>query len=259
MMYPEPVEQAGFVNDYPYPATEQQSYDFQSLEQIANEVLDMNDRHHEDPLEQNNENVHGSHTNDTVPMPHAVPKPDESVDSGVSLSNNHSNTEGVGHVTTPVMDPAFSVQEDNKTAIVNGETNADHHDAVLSHVIPPVQSIIEPGTATNGVLSETIRPTSASASKTDVSGLPLYQPPAPVSQSPEATKRQPCLPNGSSTEKRKRESMSATPRPSTAQIAKVDGDEHATRDDLSVVHETDDERMARLLQQEELGLRRRNQ
>lgn len=255
-VYPEPAEQGPYgSNSYPYPTTEQaqtHQYEYPSLEQIANEVLDMNGRGHEDyidaqlnalpntlpyqpPYNPAHANVHVYEAQDAAPGPNVSSKPDESVDSAISLPNTESHTRD------------RSVDERLRDAF------AADSDAGVYHGLPAVQPSVEANGATQPV-SVGPKPT-ASPRNNDASGLPLYRPPAPVSQSPEQTKRQPiALVNGAADiQKRKRESMSATP---SAKKVKLDVEGRASREPS--VQETDDERIARLMQQEELGLRRRS-
>ncbi|KAK4548729.1 hypothetical protein LTR36_008502 [Oleoguttula mirabilis] len=264
-VYPEPAEQGSYSNhSYPYPTTEQaqtNGYEYPSLEQIANEVLDMNGRGHEDyidaqlnalpyqPPHNPHVNVHVYEAHDTAPMSNALAKPDESVDSAIFLPN----AESMDQATSTARNRDRSVDERLMDALT-----ADSGTGVY-HGIPFVQPSVE----TNG--TNHVEPTGPVPTfhqtlgpKNDASGLPLYRPPAPVSQSPEQTKRQPVsLVNGAVdpwAQKRKRDSTSATPGSKKARIGDHEG--HASREPS--VQETDDERFARLMQQEELGLRQRS-
>ena len=94
--------------------------------------------------------------------------------------------------------------------------------------------------------------TSPSLQKSNANELPLYKPPAPLSQSPELTKRQPQLSNGdvsdaAASTKRKRDSMSSAsgtkkPRLNSVEPTGVD---------------TESLELAKTLQQGDLGLRQR--
>lgn len=243
-MYPEPEGRGQYTaNNYPYPSTEQNaSYGYQSLEQIASQVLDMNGGHHEEFLDPAingtapHEHVHVYEANDTAPMPNGLTKPDESVDSAVSLSNGVTN----------------GTNGSEQNGLTNGhhphgaESNAD--EAVFYHGLSEVQRFVEASRQENGehALPTTEAPAAQLTPKTDVSSLPLYKPPAPLSLSPEATRR-------AADAKRKRDSFSMTPG---TKKAKLDGVEREDRE--ASVQETEDERLARLLQQEDIGLRRRS-
>jgi len=233
------------------------SFDFQSLEQIANEVLDMNGRHYEEPLDgtmkpdQSNEHVNIFEAHNAAPMTNGVPKPDGSVDSAVSFPN-HDFLEQ--HVSAPVIDSALTEQQVNGTTDSKAGATIEDPDMMFFHGLPPVQALIENGATSNGDPAPPPE-TTVSAPKADISTLPLYQPPAPPSQSPETVKRQPLLVNGASVHKRRRDSTPVASRPPSAKKARLDGEERAGKD--LAVRESDDERMARLIQQEELGLRQR--
>lgn len=200
---------------HPYPTTEQAApqFQFQSLEQIANEVLDMNGRSHEHhaALVQHNLECqpHVHNIQDASPQPDGINRPDGSVDSAVSL---------------PGADPKSSDH-----GAINGTAHSHHVEhSVMFQGLPLVQQ------------SE-LEVTSGASN-----GLPLYQPPAPVqSQSPELSKRP--LASG----------LDHPPSPSLDQTShkrKRDSLSSATSSKFKVA-ETDDERLARLLRQEDLGLR----
>ncbi|KAK5124570.1 hypothetical protein LTR85_001787 [Meristemomyces frigidus] len=262
-VYPEPTEQGSHSNNsYPYPMNEQpytNAYEYPSLEQIANEVLDMNGRGHEDyidaqlnalPYQQPHNphvNVHVYESHDTAPLPDGSSKPDESVDSAISLPS----TERLDQSTLAAHDRDRSVDERLMDAFAADSGAGVYHDLSF------VQSSVE----TNGAKhAESVGPAPAiqptTGPKNDASGLPLYRPPAPVSQSPEQTKRQPVafLNGAADSQKRKRDSISATSDFKKARIDDAGG--RASREPS--VQETDDERFARMMQQEELGLRQRS-
>ena len=254
--YPDPAGQSQFTNQsYPYPVVEQaqaQGYDYPSLEQIANEVLDMGGSRHEDYIDaqlnalpfqrrepQHQVQVH--HTNDDTPMLNDHPKPDGSVDSAVSLPNSENFEQG-----KPAPDVVRTVDDRLRDALAGGGAGGEFHDD--PHIVQPsVETTVK--TDINGA-----RHGSPPTSKHDVSGLPLYRPPAPLSQSPELMKRQPTMAtNGTadtSTQKRKSDAMSVSPNAKKAKM-----DMRASREPS--VHETEDERFAREMHQEQLGLRRR--
>lgn len=200
-----------------------------SLEQIANEVLvDMTD-----PQDQGQtaleRNLHLFQTADTAPMTTgSPPQPDESVDSAISLPASEAPKENGltnGHAIPQEEAPQLSTEP--------SEAKAQQHDG---------------------------RPQS-SASKSGVEGLPLYQPPAPISQSPELSKRQPALTNGASPAtdtngvKRKRESVSSTPGAKKSQMNFAGGPESAIAEEGG---DRESRELAKMLQQEDRGLRRRS-
>lgn len=208
-----------------------------SLEQIASEVLDMNGAEPQDPSQTALErNLHLFQNADTASMTNGnSPKPDESVDSAISL-------------------PAAEAPAQN------GLTNG-HHTAPDSEEMPAQPSIEPSEPKATSVQAPDARPQS-SASRSGVEGLPLYQPPAPVSQSPEVSKRQPAPINGISHAspetngvKRKRDSTSATPGLKKAKTALQGGPEQAIAED----GDKESLELARMLQQEDRGLRRRSQ
>ena len=253
-VYPEPSGQGPYAHQsYPYPTTEHaqnQGYEYPSLEQIANEVLDMNGRGQEDyidaqlnalPYQRHNphEHVHVYHAHDTAPMPDGLPsgmrKPDESVDSAISLPNSDTIEQ-----TRAVDERTRSVDERLMDAFAanNG----------IYHGLPPVQPSVEPnGPAVNGE-SVSQLPVPQHSVQDDANALPLYRPPAPLSQSPEQTKRQPvtALANGFSDlivlKRKAPDSASVSPDVKRAKTGE---------------HETEDERLAKEMHQEEIGLRRR--
>ena len=280
-MYPEP-EQNGAYDDsrYPYPTTEQPqpynapqpAYFIPSLEQIANEVLvDMNGNEYQEPgsnAEQLDSKEHVRLLNgaDTAPMPNGETKPNESsADSAVSLPNSEvleqNGAEAMDHPAQHISD-ARTNNESSHAAV------AEHHE------LPPAHQSIEADTiqANHEPTSPlTAASTSPTAAKGSVSNLPLFQPPAPLSQSPETAKRQPLMPNGVSHGnssspveatplKRKRDSTSVTPGAKSAKKARVDGGDHHL-DGVQMGQPTEDRQsieLAKMLQQEDLGLRRRS-
>lgn len=222
------------------------AYQLQSLEQIASEVLDMDGDDAPDRTETALVNAMQAFNNSGLPVTNGnghPPKPDESVDSAVAL---------------PRMDPEFVEQNGVTNGAVKENGIEAKHDLPTSSEFPTT----EPSAQTNG-----IRPTSqpdarpqSSASKSGFDSLPLYQPPAPVSVSPEVSKRQPALTNGniphaeSNGQKRKRDSLSAMPSSKRAKIDMVGGAEQAVVED----DELQSLELARMLAQEDRGLRRRS-
>lgn len=160
------------ANNYSYTATERPHlYQMQSLEQIASEVLDMN-ADYQDHNESHKEV--GS-----VPMPHGLPTDpadaDGSVDSGVSLPGSE-NVEHKGDAA---------------------DMTTEHSAALAAYQIPGHdESKSAPQPAGGGV--EKVAGAGAveaphNAQTNSIGSLPLYRPPAPLSQSPEQSR---CLPNG---------------------------------------------------------------
>lgn len=233
-MYPAPEENEGPYSDYrPYPTSEQPrtynappaSYNLPSLEQIANEVLvDMNGNEYHDQGAQQ--------VFDTAPMSNGHVKPDESVDSAVSLPASESK----------------SPPE---------EAAAVHHELPQPSIETRVAQALGGSTATPVATS------TSPVAKSVVDGLPLYQPPAPLSHSPETSRRQSAMPNGvhyskatSPVEgKRKRDSTSVTPARAMKKVRMDGADEHSVMppgEDMESIE------LARSLQQQDLGLRRRS-
>lgn len=263
-MYTEATENGGWRDEqsYPYPTTEQAqpynpsqpSYTIPSLEQIANEVLvDMNGNEYEHS-QQNNlmEHVHVFDDEpDTAPMTngHSHSKPDdshESVDSGVSLPTTEALNKDVRSRS-----PAAEAPADTNTSNDVAEEPVYVHEETAP-ARPSIEGNSDNAGPTSPLTTEFQPLHPDPATKNSVSSLPLYQPPAPVSQSPDAVRR----PNGVAKahspvveSKRKRESSaSVTPSKKARQ---------ASREPEQVVDQKTLE-LARMLQQEDLGLRRRS-
>jgi hypothetical protein len=185
----------------------------------------MNGRSHEDHQHDPLENVHVYNPNDIgIPshdIPTGHPKPDESVDSAISLPGSDSSE----HKST---------QPNGNTATASSE-NRD-----------------EQSRETNGL-------TSPSLERRIVSDLPLYRPPAPLPTSPEQGRRHIHLPDGPATDsiKRKRDSVSDRSASHSTKKPKMAGSFEESKQ-LPVI---DDEResleLAKALQADENGLRRR--
>jgi len=164
------------ASNYSYPATERPHlYQMQSLEQIASEVLDMNADYQDQ--------------NDAQPVsndagPHRLPKDsadaDGSVDSGVSLPGSE-NMEHKGDAADMTME----------------------HSAALAAYQVPGQSdskaMPQPTTEHSAeVINSSAVEAPQNAQNNSINSLPLYRPPAPLSQSPEQSRRLPNgVPNGS--------------------------------------------------------------
>ena len=256
-MYTNHDEHGGYEDVRPsYPVAEQPQphglpsgqYQLPSLEQIANEVLvDLNgDETREQDLKTQllefNRMANGVPSGE---MTNGEVKPDESVDSAVSLPPSEAlEQSGAGSKDTP-----GEAQQSNGDALPNGV---------------PVER--EPAPAHPSIEAESANDDNnivAKSATNKVAELPLYQPPAPLSTSPEITKQQPVLTNGvsgspSPTEsgslKRKRGSMSATP--GSAKKARVDGEGESAV--LLSPEEKQSLELAKMLQAEDLGLRRRS-
>ena len=110
----------------------------------------------------------------------------------------------------------------------------------------------------------------AAKNEFDASTIPLYEPPAPAIQSPSSTKKQP-LTNGihalksreavSTTSKRKRDSISEIKGGKNAKVNGVIAHAQQGQSDVAVADGNEDQEsmeLARMLQQEERGLRRRS-
>jgi F-box and leucine-rich repeat protein 10/11 len=289
-IYHDPGQHATYdQHAYPYPATghhphsyhqhQQQphpNYAIPSLEQIANEVLvDMSGTEHEpgtalpDGLDQIRAfNAGGDSSPASNGEPPADSKPDGSVDSGVALPANDTSKQAEEEavpLTAEEPKDAVSLPVDEEfnsstTRLTNGATTHDDSESASrlpnGDTMPNGSSLPSITNSTQQQDGNTSRPTTAN--KASANDLPLWQPPAPIAKSPESVKRQPKLTNGASSPlpaepasiKRKRDSTSATPG---AKKMKLDAASP------SVNGEVDKESMelAKMLQQEELGLRRR--
>lgn len=263
--YPEPGEQNQYANGgYFYPSTvqPQQSQDpqyiFPSLEQIANEVLDMNGRTHEErgpdmdyidaqlnaPIVPHNShqaqsNIQAQSLQQTTCTPNGTANGDGNVDCAVSPSNNDANTK-----------LEQSVDERLRDALAAGNV-------IVHHTQHPMQTTIEKNVQTS---DHSMSPPKnfqglSQPMKSQVPSPPLYRPPATLSRSPEQTKRQPAsFVNGysDSSPKVKMDFISRSPGITKEGISEVrDSREHSPQ-------ETADEMLARRLAQEEMGLRRRS-
>ena len=261
-MYTEHDESARYTDTRPsYPAEEQPLgygmrpglYQLPSLEQIANEVLvDLNgDDNHEQDLksqliEFNNRMANGMPKADTFPLPNGDAKPDESVDSAVSL-------------------PTSEVLEQNKVATVDTpEQPALPNGVPQENEISPAHPSIETDANTRRP-SKDLSSSGEEPSPNAMTSLPLYQPPAALTNSPETTKQQPLMTNGASPSpvesaslKRKRNSTSVTPSVKKARVEDVE--QRRSREPSVPLTEEEKQSMelAKMLQQEELGLRRRS-
>jgi F-box/leucine-rich repeat protein 10/11 len=189
----------GYVdNTYNYAAPQRpQMYQYESLEQIASQVLDMNGHSNEDPH-------HDPHAQEAPHMPNGgdekfdASNADGSVDSGISLPGSDSDRKEDQGINESAHEPP---------ATENGLSETHPSLETSSH--PAVQS-----------------------KDPSVTSLPLYRPPAPLSQSPELSRRQPVLPD----------------------VVEKDGP--PSGQDETEEEKTDRE-LAVALQQEGLGLRRR--
>jgi F-box and leucine-rich repeat protein 10/11 len=255
-MYTNHDEHVGYEDvrsSYPIPEQPQPhglappgQYQLPSLEQIANEVLvDLNG---DDGREQDLKAQLLEFNRMANGVPHGVPtgeingevKPDDSVDSAVSLPPS----EALEHSGTTANDSPGDEQQ-----VINDP---------LSNGGPAHPSIEATESANDGSIIVAKTP------PTKVPELPLYQPPAPLSTSPEVTKQQPILTNGvggspesiegSPSLKRKRGSLSATP--GSVKKARIDGEVGEVANPPAE-EEKQSLELAKMLQAEELGLRRR--
>lgn len=151
-------------NNYSYPATERPHlYQMQSLEQIASEVLDMNaDYQDHSESRPNSKDLGSAH------LPHGLPvdaaEAEENVDSGVSLPGSDS--------------------AENNGSQARKEDAADmttEHSTALAAYQAPGPEDVKAAHASHDTQNNS------------TSSIPLYRPPAPLSQSPEQSRR---LPNG---------------------------------------------------------------
>ncbi len=240
-------------------------YQLPSLEQIANEVLvdlsgnDNQEQELKSKLLEFNQFVKEVQSSDTAPITNGDAKPDESVDSAVSL-------------------PTTEAPEQNTPELANDFVQDQPHGQAAGDALPNgVNSKQEAPAAHPSIESDAItvqhpEPSHSSIRKPSSSAieqLPLYQPPAPPSKSPEATKRQPngimhgnnTSPEASTPLKRKRNSTSATPGLSSVKKARRESGERRQSMEPSfplTEEEVQSLELAKMLQQEDLGLRRRS-
>ncbi|KAK0305274.1 JmjC domain-containing histone demethylation protein 1 [Friedmanniomyces endolithicus] len=215
--YPEPTDEGAYTHhSYPYPEPEQQnSYvsEYPSLEQIASEVLDMNGQADEGDFidRQLNalsyERLHGQHSSSPQDRHGAMSrthgptaKASDSVDSGVSFP--HFDISGAAQ------DPERSLDDRLREALTADGT-------VTYEGLPALQTTTWSNGFGNGAPHSAVAGSESAEgfmppANDDATALPLYQPPASLSESPEQVKRQP-MTNGitkSSPHKRKRASFS---------------------------------------------------
>lgn len=295
-MYPEPANSHPFGgNAFPYPSNDRPSlYNLPSLEQIATEVLDMDGRGHESyenglaAIEQFNrqreENVHSllsqqdvkqANGSDTSIFADHSGQADGSVDSGVAMAPNSekgglpsgADKSGVSNYSGPA---SQSLQAGAVSIVPGADDEAStRHELPVQQSSSEVTSVGGEGSAQASSLPATAETISTSTNSTSnpedksearrssFASIPIYKPPAPPMKSPEVSRkdiaksatspsveaRSPTTPN-----RRKRGSFSSVPS------AKKAGQEPS----LPALEEEDnDVRLARSLQQEELGLRRR--
>ena len=269
-LYHQPDENAGYDHaNYSYQTGEQPQpnglpsapYQLPSLEQIANEVLvdlsgnDNQEQELKSKLLEFNQFVNAAQSRDTAPMPNGDAKPDESVDSAVSLPNTEKLEQNGVYSAESSVQPRVDEQAASEP---------------LPNGVPAKQEApaAHPSIETDAFI---VRRPAEKPSPSAIEQLPLYQPPAPPSKSPETVKRQP---NGishgnsmspeaatSTSLKRKRNSTSATPGSTSAKKAKVESGEVRRSREPSVPLTEEEKQsleLARMLQQEDLGLRRRS-
>ncbi|KAK0784685.1 JmjC domain-containing histone demethylation protein 1, partial [Friedmanniomyces endolithicus] len=215
--YPEPTDDGAYTHhSYPYPEPEQQnSYasEYPSLEQIASEVLDMNGQADEGDFidRQLNalsyERLHGQHSSSPQDRHGAMSrthgptgKASDSVDSGVSFT--HFDMNGAAQ------DPERSLDDRLREALTADGT-------VTYDGLPALQTTAWSNGFANGAPHSAVAVSESTEgfmppADGDATALPLYQPPASLSESPEQVKRLP-MTNGitkASPHKRKRASFS---------------------------------------------------
>jgi F-box/leucine-rich repeat protein 10/11 len=237
------------------------AFEMPSLEQIASEVLDMNGGHgHPDEgfaaQETEDHQLHAlkhDTENITADLKSELHKPDGSVDSAISLAASDSLDK-----TPPVSSPDTSINAEQLSG--------------------PIQRSVELNNAISA--SE-----SAAPAAEHTASIPLYRPPPPPSASPELSKRQPllpitgskpasaALPASTTPNKRKRDSLSehfGSPSAhkklhirQTSQVSHNGEDlqpSGLSTDALAPLSEEEMESMelAKALQQDDLGLRKRS-
>ncbi|SMR56327.1 unnamed protein product [Zymoseptoria tritici ST99CH_3D1] len=237
--YAEVDQNGGYTdNNYNYAAPQRpQMYQYESLEQIASQVLDMNGD--QNGAEESAGIEQLSNGQSGLDEKFDATNPDGSVDSGISLPGSDS-----GH-----KDDAST----HETAEDRQSSNGDH--AATVDTGAETSSSQLNGTGAHLSVERADSDPSFDSQDTSLPTLPLYHPPAPVSQSPELSRRQPILPNGSpngESTKRKRGSMSQTSGAGKGiQRIRTESLNAETEDEMK------DRELALALQQEGLGLRRR--
>lgn len=244
-MYPEPSSNNGGpfsapTNPYPMPghssADRPPLYALPSLEQIATEVLDMNgggDENGEAGLaaiqafnRQRDDYIHAYQQQNGGLLPENVPPPvDGSVDSGVSLSGATEQKDG----SSPP-GGAFNVFSATNEAESNSNVQPEHVPSpTVHHEMPPVSEVApysgpetqkpEPAMfETQPEVHDTVESPSFvdfttgenDNRRSSLAGIPFYQPPTSMSQSPEMMRSMPHGFPPSSPNKTKRESFVAT-------------------------------------------------
>ena len=264
-MYPEPDQPANngpyATQSHPYPTIERpQLYSrdgLPSLEQIANDVLNMDGHGHDEfqdnplaQIQQYNQQHHTYDPQDMAPLPIGPSKTDESVDSAISMPT----TEQLEQDTAPL-----SVEDQLRAQLLAGQADRlmDADQAmesspatVIHHELPAASSPEEPQDEV--AVPSNKSNTSPSVSKSSIDNIPLYQPPAPLAKSPEIAKRQPfangitynTLTSSEASHKRKRDTDSAEPAMNGHKRPRQGSSETSVPSD-----ETEDQRLARLLQQ----------
>jgi len=214
----------------------------QSLEQIASECLDMNGGHGPQDEGFATQDVDASRPIALQPDTSAedlsingeTVKPDGSVDSGISITAGDKST------------PASSPQD-----VFKDEQNVTStHNFVDEHQTHPP------------MLSPEVSKTMPVASPAIINALPLYKPPPPPSLSPELSKRQPHAPLNtdlfdlSPSRKRKQDPTDkpASEHPLSGSSAFAESPAVTQSADASDEKSLE---LARLLQQDDLGLRKR--
>lgn len=279
-MYPEPPDaNSSSVNGQPYHGLEKQelynAYNLPSLEQIANEVLDMNGRHTDyDPSEQafiqderqyaNNfleATRHGQpmHLNGNAHS--SLDKQDDSVDSAISMPTTEEF--GPSQAQGPAVEGSSlatrsptALHESNEKSLVDGKRMLPSPPPapVMHHELPPQQ----PNLSTTETASLKQPQTSPTVIKNFINNIPLYQPPAPLAAkdaSPLTTAIPPISPFAGD-DKRKRMSVSSNADINAVKTTLANGVNYAV-DDAAMKDEAN-LNLARMLQQEDLGLRRRS-
>jgi F-box/leucine-rich repeat protein 10/11 len=244
-MYCDPNDANVFVtHDHQFANTDRvHAFGMPSLEQIASEVLDMNGGHgHPDegfsaqePEDHQLQVL--KHDPELVgdDLKSEIHKPDGSVDSAISLAASDSLDK-----SPPASSPDTSVNAEQLSG--------------------PIQRSVE--------LNNAI---SAAPTAEPAASIPLYRPPPPPSASPELSKRQPllpitgskpaALPASTTPNKRKRDAQSEHSGSPTSVHKKVHIRQPSGEADASALMSEEDKEsmeLAKALQQDDLGLRKRS-
>ena len=297
-MYPEQVENAQQTgNRFSYQIDElTQPHALQSLEDIANEVLDIHGGAQGDaqtPIalpsiqEDPGNTMHPHETPGTAPLLNSNSsgdgsRQDDGADSAISIQSTKNQEQNPklsednitvynhgqpnGHVT-------FEQAQDDCQVNGNSTSEASPVNEIVPENVPLLQNLADGSEVVDTALTPAEQNGSPLAPTNEVDSLPLDQPPAEASQSPTKSISPAPVPNGTidtpppvdaKLNKRKRDSLSGTGSPKDSKKNKTGpphqrGAHSKTRpaNESETVEDKESLELAKLLQKEELGLRRR--